>query len=378
LYYQVVAEKSDLSKHELIRQTLTEAITSGQYQAGQRLPTESELVKTFGASRPTVNRALRELQLAGMIDRKAGSGSYVRADALARGYVFGLLIPELGRTEIFEPLCRGMAEAQNGSHHALLWGSSLNESANIEEQAAQACRQLMAKKVAGVFFAPLELTVEKDAINRKIADVFDRAGIPIVLLDRDLVPYPERSGYDLVGIDNRRAGYVITSHLLKSGCRRIVFIGRPRSAPTVDARIGGYREAILDAGGAKPHVSRVDPEDSDAVRRILVEIKPDGFVCANDFTAARLLKTLDGLGVSVPGEVKLAGIDDVKYASLVSVPLTTIHQPCADMGAMAISAMLERLRSPTMPAREILLSFQLVVRESSGSQEPELAAGAAS
>jgi DNA-binding LacI/PurR family transcriptional regulator len=48
------------------------------------------------------------------------------------------------------------------------------------------------------------------------------------------------------------------------------------------------------------------------------------------------------------------------------------------MGAMAISAMLERLRSPTMPAREILLSFQLVVRESSGSQEPELAAGAAS
>ena len=86
-------------------------------------PSESELVKAFGASRPTVNRALRELQLAGLIDRRAGSGSYVRADAGGRGYVFGLLIPELGRTEIFEPICRGMAEAQHGSQHVLLWGT---------------------------------------------------------------------------------------------------------------------------------------------------------------------------------------------------------------------------------------------------------------
>src|SRR3989441_7458909 len=99
-----------LSKHERIRQTLADAIASGQYEPGQRLPSESELVKTFGASRPTVSRALRELQLSGIIDRRAGSGSYVKADAATRGYTFGLLIPELGRTEIFDPMCRGMAE----------------------------------------------------------------------------------------------------------------------------------------------------------------------------------------------------------------------------------------------------------------------------
>ena len=185
--------ESSLSKHERIRQTLADAIASGQYEPGQRLPSESELVKTFGASRPTVIRALRELQLSGIIERRAGSGSYVRADASARGYTFGLLIPELGRTEIFEPMCRGMAEAQHGSHHVLLWGSSLGDSRNIEQQASNACRQLVAKKVSGVFFAPLELTAQKDAINRSIADVFDKAGIAMVLLDRDLVAYPERS-----------------------------------------------------------------------------------------------------------------------------------------------------------------------------------------
>jgi DNA-binding LacI/PurR family transcriptional regulator len=65
----------------------------------------------------------------------------------------------------------------------------------------------------------------------------------------------------------------------------------------------------------------------------------------------------------------MAGIDDVKYASLLSVPLTTIHQPCADMGAVAISTMLERLRTPSLPPRDVLLNFQLVVRESCGSRK---------
>ena len=361
-----MATKGELSKHALIQRTLSDAIASGEYEPGQRLPSESQLVKTFGASRPTVNRALRELQLSGVIDRRVGSGSYVRADAAARGFVFGLLIPELGRTEIFEPICQGMAEAQHGSHHALLWGSSLGDAANVEEQASQACRQLVSKKVSGVFFAPLELTQEKDAINRRVAEVFDRAGIPVVLLDRDLVPHPERSRYDLVGIDNRRAGYTITSHLLRHGCQRVAFVGRPRSAPTVDARISGYKEAMSDAG-LPASIHRIDPEDCAELRRVMAKVDPDGFVCANDFTAAQLLKTLNALSVSVPDQVRMVGIDDVKYASLLSVPLTKIHQPCADIGAVAIGAMLQRLSDPRLPPRDILLSFHLVERDSCGS-----------
>jgi GntR family transcriptional regulator, arabinose operon transcriptional repressor len=316
-----------------------------------------------------VNRALRELQLAGVIERRAGSGSYVRADAAARGYTFGLLIPELGRTEIFEPICRGMAEAQHASHHVLLWGSSLADSGNIELQASQACRQLVAKRVSGVFFAPLELTPQRDTINRGIAEILDKAGIPIVLLDRDLVPYPARSRYDLVGIDNRRAGYAITSHLLSAGCGRVMFLGRPGSAPTVDARILGYREAL---GDLPVNVCRIEPEDKGKVKEALAKFRPDGIVCANDFTAAHLLKTLNELGVSVPDETRLGGIDDVKYASLLSVPLTTIHQPCAHMGGIAVSTMLERLRHPKLPARDILLNFHLVVRDSCGVRKKEL------
>ncbi len=370
LYYQVVGTQSLLPKHQRIKQTLADAIASGQYEPGQRLPSESELVRTFGASRPTVNRALRELQLAGIIERRAGSGSYVRADAAARGYTFGLLIPELGRTEIFEPMCRGMAEAQHNGPHVLLWGSSLTDSEDIEQQASQACRQLVAKKVSGVFFAPLEHTQQKDAINHKIAAVFDKAGIAMVLLDRDLVPYPARSRYDLVGIDNRRAGYTITAHLLRAGCRRVMFLGRPGSAPTVNARIAGYRDALSEAPGVvRPSVCRINPEDKEQVKAALAKLRPDGIVCANDFTAAHLMKSLTDLGVNVPREMRLAAFDDVKYASLLPVPLTTIHQPCSDMGAIAVSTMLERLRHPKLPPRDVLLDFRLVVRDSCGARK---------
>jgi DNA-binding LacI/PurR family transcriptional regulator len=365
-----VTQPWTLPKYEVIRQTLADGIVSGQHAPGHRLPSESQLVKAFGASRPTVNRALRELQLAGLIERRAGSGSYVRADAAARSHTFGLLIPELGRTEIFEPICRGMAEAQHGSQHVLLWGSSFGDEANMEQQASQACRQLVTKKVSGVFFAPLELTPQKDAINRAIAEALDRAGIPVVLLDRDLVSYPERSRYDLVGIDNRRAGYAITRHLIRCGCKRPVFIGRRGSAPTVDVRAAGYREAVAAANPElEAQVCRIEPEDREQVKDILVRLRPDGFVCANDFTAARLLRTLTELRVSVPDKVRMVGIDDVKYASLLSVPLTTIHQPCASIGSAAIGAMLERLRDPRLPARDIVLNFDLVVRNSCGAKK---------
>ena len=136
--------RTEPPKYRQIYDTLKEAIAAGEYRARQRLPTESELVKTFNTSRVTVNRALRELQLAGLIDRRVGSGSYVCATA-AQDYTFGLLIPDLGRTEIFEPICRGMAEAQVGQQQVLLWGRSPDKTDDVETQAKELCQQWIAK-----------------------------------------------------------------------------------------------------------------------------------------------------------------------------------------------------------------------------------------
>jgi DNA-binding LacI/PurR family transcriptional regulator len=354
-------------KHREIYDYVGHAIASGEYTAGQRLPTDGQLMRQFHTSRPTVARAMRDLELAGLLERRPGSGTYVRAPAGVRNQLLGLLIPGLGETEIFEPICGEIARACQKHNFGLLWGDSSNAAEDPELRAEGLCRRYIDQQVAGVFFAPVELTSAMDQVNREIAHAFDRAGIAVVLLDRDVEAFPHRSGFDLVGIDNFRAGYLQSQHMLDLGCRRVHYVARPMSAPTVDARIAGYQRA-LDDHGVRPEaawVHRGDPADMEFVASIS-QGDPEAFLCANDITAANLMRNLIQLGRSVPDGVRVMGLDDVKYARLLSVPLSTLRQPCREIGAAAMAAMVDRLQNPQRPARSILLDTRLVIRESCG------------
>jgi DNA-binding LacI/PurR family transcriptional regulator len=353
-------------KYRLIYTKLLENLKSGIYEVSGKLPSENELVEQFGASRPTVGRALAQLETEGLVERRAGSGTFVRVPERPEGWIFGLLIPDLGSTEIFEPICRGISMARVGGHHDLLWGPTFSPGASEEAQAEELCQYYIRRGVTGVFFAPMELTREKDEVNRRITAALDDARIPIVLLDRDICEFPRRSRYDLVGIDNRRAGFVITEHVLQSGARRIVFFGRPNSAPTVNARAMGYGDAIRTRQdlNLEEMVEIGDPSDVAAVRELVNRLSPDAIVCANDYTAGQLMTSLNTLGIPVPAEIKVSGMDDIRYAKILQTPLTTIHQPCLDIGAAALGAMLDRASRPQMPARDFFVDFKLVIRES--------------
>jgi GntR family transcriptional regulator of arabinose operon len=360
-------------KHRQIYGALERDIQAGRWKQGDRLPSEADLVHQFGASRITVGRAVRDLQLAGLVERRAGSGTYVKKAARAAGALsFGLLIPELGETEIFEPICQGMMSSPLARTHALVWGS-LDGGGTKEEQAWDLCRQYIDRKVSGVFFAPLEFASMKDEANRRIAEALDAARIPVVLLDRTVGPYPERGHHDLVGLDNRGAGYAMTEHLLRHGSRRIAFVGVPNSATTVDARAAGYREALFSWGVPfeRAFVHRLDPADAESVRALMDSTRPDAIACANDRTAARLMHALIDLGHELPRAVRLAGIDDLEYASLLPVPLTTIRQPTRQIGAAALAAMLDRVSGADIPTRDILLHGTLVVRRSCGAHDTQ-------
>ena len=356
-------------KYRQILEKLQDDITSGRYKPGKRLPSEAELVRRFGASRMTVFRAMHELQSMGIVVRRVGSGTFVSSNTNSGSHVFGLLIPELGQTEIFEAICKGMMEAQEAMHHSLLWGNAVSHEEEKERAAEQLCEHYIAQRVSGVFFAPVEFSANRYQANHRIVAAFDRARIPVVLLDRDLEPYPQRSKYDLVGIDNRRTGYLATEHLIKTGAKRIAFFARPNSAPTVDARIAGYREALLsqESGGAKRDLVTIgDASDPKFIRSILKKHNPDAFVCANDHTAGNLMHTLISLGQRIPENIRIMGIDDVKYARLLPVPLTTLHQPCRDIGRMAMAVMLDRIANPDLPPRDVLLRCEVVMRKSWG------------
>ena len=354
-------------KYRQVHDALKAQIERGDVGPGGRLPSEADLGRTFHASRITVARAVRDLQLAGLVERRAGAGTFVRArqPAADRPLVFGMLMPDFGEVEVLSGICRGMIEAPDAKAHTLAWAAVGDGADGPEGRAWRACQQHIARRVDGVFFVPFEYLPDRHALNRRMAAALDEAGIPIVLIDRSIEPFPHRGQHDVVGLDNRRAGAVVTDHLLDVGCARPAFVGLPGAASTVDAREYGYREAVqrrqLPAG---PAVLRADPSERGALEALLDRHRPDGIVCASDRTAAFLMRTLLDLGVGVPGDIRIIGIDDVEYAPLLPVRLSTLRQPCHDIGVAAMAAMVERVANPGLPPRDILLHGRLVVRGS--------------
>src|SRR5260370_25888700 len=107
--------------------------------------------------------------------------------------------------------------------------------------------------------------------NPHNAERFTHPGVPVVPLDRDVVPFPQRTHFDLVSRDNFAAGCLLAEHLLKLGCRRLAFLSRPLAAPTVDARIAGVRDSLVRHHRELPpdwvHIG--DPEDLKFVRSMV-------------------------------------------------------------------------------------------------------------
>jgi DNA-binding LacI/PurR family transcriptional regulator len=363
----MVTAKSHLTKHRRVYEALTRDIRSGRLKGGDRLPSEADLVRTFGVSRITAGRAVRDLQVAGVVERRAGSGTYVKgatgtgagpstADPRSRRHG-GLRADLPGHDGL---ATRGRARGLVGQRH---------ERRLRRRSARGSCAgKYIDRKVSGVFFAPLELTIGKDDANKRIAAALDAAGIPVVLLDRPALRLPRtrpsRSGWHRQS--PRRLS--ITAHLLRLGSQRVAFVAVQNAAATVEAREAGYREAlyrrtrrVAQAWRAAAAFSGVSARSSrrgassasTRVSRARTALSPS-------------LHTVLALGYSVPGNLRLAGIDDMDYASLLPVPLTTLRQPTREIGAAAFAAMLDRVARPALPARDILLQTQLIVRRSCG------------
>lgn len=342
-------------KYKQIIDELEQEITAGRFKPGTKLPSEAALVKRFDTSRITIARALRELQNAGIIDRVAGSGSFVRLrEARHEGLVFGLLIPDLGEIEVLDSICQGIANAP-GSDHALLWGHASRDEESKENRALELCAQFIRRKVSGVFFAPLEFELTADKTNRKIVTALQDAGIPVVLLDRRAGQRSERTRLDMVGINNWQVGYIATEHLIKLGAKHIGFLGYHAAATTMSARMSGYQDALRDAGLPVAPMEELNDKATAL----------EAFVCVNDRVAAQFMQSLLQGGNKVPADLRIVGIDDSSFASLLPVPLSTVRQPCHEIGEAALRTMLERIDRPKGPARELLLDGQLIIRKSS-------------
>ena len=117
------------ARHEQVSRQLRDDLTAGRYGDEGRLPSEAQLARRFSVSRPTVARALQSLVEEGLVERRAGSGSFAKLGgsnkhAALTTRVLALLIPDLGNTEIFQIIGGEIASLARVHNYILVWGGS--------------------------------------------------------------------------------------------------------------------------------------------------------------------------------------------------------------------------------------------------------------
>ena len=341
---------------------LRDAIRSGEY-VQKPFPSEAQLMRKFGVGRQTAVRILNQLVDEGLIVRRRGAGNYLSPTGSRTTGRIGLIVHGSDYCELFAPVARRISHLCQRKGLALLFVDLSGDTVKRRvDKVVGAAREFVKTGVDGVIFQPVELVRNAEAINRRILATFDEAKVPVVLLDSDVVRSPRRSGHDLVAVNHIEAGRRIGEHLVRCGARRVAYLMEREHAPCVHDRYLGVKI------GAEGHLVKgtavyAKPDNLAAVRMVLKTLRPDAFACYNDREARLLIATLARLGCAVPRDIKVAGFDDVNYATISAPALTTAHQPCDELAVLAFEMLLSRIANPAAPVRETFLDAPLVVRE---------------
>lgn len=360
------------TKYGALFDTLKTEILSGKYRSSCPFPSVRALISRFRLSDRTVRRALDELFAQGLISRKQGRGTFVTGRCVSRK--IGLIVPSIAGSESFPAFVSALSRIAIDKDYTLLFADipCANSVERVKKTKAFA-RSLVEQDVAGLIYLPLEFLANAAECNRAILGLFTAARIPVVLLDRDIVPAPRRSDFDLVGIDNMAAGRSLAEHLIAQGARRIHFFVRPNCATIYRSRIDGAQIAIRNAGlkSDETNVLVALPDDETAIMSHLRKYRPDAFVCSSDTVAAAFCKTLSRLSVKVPDDLMLAGFNDLQLSRVLTPSLTTVHSPCEQIAEVAFSRLVERMSGAELPPLEISLPSYIVIRQSTERKKPQ-------
>jgi DNA-binding LacI/PurR family transcriptional regulator len=222
-------------------------------------------------------------------------------------------------------------------------------------------RLMLERRVEGLLLARPSVLVAMSELEPVMA-----AGVPIVSVGTS---YP---GGIAVDVDNRQGGYDATTHLIEHGHRAIATILGPADWPSTAARQEGYRAALHDAGipydeSLVAQAGGWGLESGSAAAAVLRQAGTEytALFAHSDLIAFGAMRELRLAGLSVPEDVSVVGYDDLPVAEYVDPPLTTVHQPMEELGALAATLLLDQLAGDGSPQERMrLLPAQLVPRES--------------
>jgi len=187
--------------------------------------------------------------------------------------------------------------------------------------------------------------------------------------------YPRKKG-NYVAIDNRLAADLVTRHMIELGHRRIAYLSGETRYSTFYEREFGYRQVMEEHGLPieKSYFQQVVSTDastiSTAVRNLMKRTPaPTAIVCSSDAIAVACMDSLIEMGIRIPGDVSLSGIDNIRLASHHAINLTTAGDEAFRLGEIAVQRLMEMIENPELrkqPCR-IIVPPKLVVRSTTAT-----------
>jgi len=294
--------------------------------------------------------------------RKANYSPHQIARSLRLGETrtIGVIVPDLINS-FYSRLMRGAEDYLAAAGYRLL----VTDSREDWKRQHDYLLSFSGKIADGIILVPCMATNEQIA---KIPNIV--RDTPLVYADRS----PLRSNVDSVSVDNVRASFEATCHLLKLGHRRIAILTEPLNLLNAADRLAGYRHALRSYGitADRELVRRGNnKEDSgywQGLELLRLADRPTAVLVCNNLMTLGFLAALRELGVACPREVSLVGFDDFEWSSYLRPPLTMVRQPASELGAEAAKAVLKRVRHPGQgETKKVQLLTQLIVRESTAA-----------
>lgn len=328
-----------------------------------------DIAKQLDLSAATISRALKDHPAINkhtkkkIIDlaTKLGYRSNTFASNLRkqRTNTIGVMVHEL-RSQFMTSVLAGIEKITTEANYDLIIAHS-SETFKKEEANAQ---NLFHKRVDGVI-----ASLAFDTENLSHFEPFERKGIPVIFFDR---VFEDSEGAKVI-INNRKAGYEATAHLIEQGCKRIAHITANLKRNVYAERLKGYQQALAEHG-LKYHEKYVIVDDLSeeasihSARKILaMRPMPDGIFITNDFCAAVCIQTLKEAGIRIPEDIAVVGFNNDVICKIIEPKLSTINYPGIEIGEIVARNLINHLQGNTNInlTNTIIIKSELIVRESS-------------
>jgi LacI family transcriptional regulator len=307
---------------------------------------------------PHIRKATREKIKAVAFDMGYRHNKFASSLRKRKTETIGVVVPKLN-SYFMATAIAGIEKITNRYGYGLIISQSQESGTNE----VSCLTTMFNSRVDGLLISLAYDTKDMDHFN-----LLFKKNIPVVFFDR----VSEINGCTTAIINNYKAGYEATSHLIRQGCSRIVHMGGNLLRNVYSERFRGYKQALSDNGlkfeADMLIISELTNKDGvDAARTMLkMKTRPDAVFTANDTTAVAVICELKKAGIKIPEEIAVAGFNNEPISKVVEPNLTTIDYPASEIGEVAATSLINKLNgSESVDVSSIILKHKLIVRESS-------------